>query len=88
MEDDDVNKNIFNLFTLLLIADTGAMLSIGVRKLGCENIVPRMVLQLLCILPKANFPLNASVNCLPSFLIVVSQKRLIIDVASSNNIHD
>jgi hypothetical protein len=74
--------------TLLLIANTGAMLPIGVRKLVFDNIVPWMVMPIVCILAQANFPLNASVCCLHSFMILVSEnKRLIIDGNSCNDIH-
>jgi hypothetical protein len=63
------------------------MLPIGLSKLGCDNIVPEMTMQILCIMVQANLPLNASICRLPSFPIFFSQKKLIIDGTGSNNIH-
>ena len=46
----EVSKIIFDpLITLHLIADTRAITLIGVRKLGCDNNVTPMVIQIVCI---------------------------------------
>jgi hypothetical protein len=52
-------EEYLQLITLQLIADTGAMLPIGVRKFGCDNIISWMGIQILRILPEASLPLNA-----------------------------
>ena len=48
-----------------------------------DNIVHPKVMKILCILAQANFPLNASVCRLPSFIMHVSQKKLFIDTLYS-----
>jgi hypothetical protein len=45
-----------------------------VRKFGYGNAVHPMIRQIPCLLAQANFPLNAPVCHLPSFLNQVSQK--------------
>ena len=63
-----VSKIIFNpLISLQLIADTGMMTPIGVRKFGCDNIDHLMLMQILCTPAQANLTLTASVSHLPSY---------------------
>ena len=65
---NNVSKIIFNpLLTLHLIADSGVMTAIGVRRPGCSNAVQPKVMQIICLLVQENFSINASVCLLPWF---------------------
>ena len=47
----DKSRIIFKpLVTLHLISGTGAITLIGLRKMGCDIIVPPMVIEILCTL--------------------------------------